>query len=255
MALAMVHNVYFIVVVVALLFFLFGEIGYEYGRRRADHTGDDVPLGVTLAAAYAVVALLLGFSFQIAINRYDSRRETVVNEANSIGTTILRTQLFDAPTSAALRAKLREYVEARIEFSAGGANPHARESAAERSSRLQAEIWALTMSAARHDPRSTLTPLFVQTLNDMIDMSAQQEAVLNAVIPTPILIVLLIVVLTAAMLLGIDFGRKGSRAPVVTALFAIMIVLVVGTIVDLDLPQAGLIRVDLSPLQSLRQLF
>jgi hypothetical protein len=256
MAAFFLGNVYWIVIVgVALLFVLFGEIGFGYGRRRAEHTGDDAPLGVTLAAAYGVVALLLGFSFQLAINRFDARRETLVNEANAIGTTILRTRLFDEATGAALRAKLHDYVDTRIEFSAAGANANAREAAGERTTRLQNELWALAMTAVRRDPRSTLSPLFVQTLNEMIDMSLKEEAVLNAVIPTPILIVLLIVVLAAATLLGIDFGRKGKRAPVVTLVFAIMIVLVVAIIFDLDLPQRGLIRIDLAPLRALYQLF
>jgi hypothetical protein len=249
------HNVFIIMAAVAAAFFLCGEIGFEYGRRRAAQTGDDVPLGVTLAAAYGVVALLLGFSFQLAINRYDERRLTLVDEANAIGTTILRTRLFDEATGAALRVKLRDYVDARIEFSAAGADVAARKAPGERSERLQNELWALAMTTVKRDPRSTLSPLFVQTLNNMIDVSAKQEAVLNAVIPVPILIVLLIVVLMAAMLLGIDFGRKGTRAPVVSALFAIMIVLVVFIIVDLDLPQHGLILIDLSPLRSLYQLF
>jgi hypothetical protein len=249
------QNTYLVTISAAVLVLLFVEIGFEYGRRRAEHTGDDLPLGVTLAAAFGVVALLLGFSFQLAINRYDARRETLVNEANAIGTTILRTRLFDEATGAALRAKLRDYVDARIEFSAAGSDVAARKAPGERSARLQSEVWALAMTAVRRDPRSTLSPLFVQTLNDMIDLSAKQEAILNAVIPTPILYVLLIVVLAAAMLLGIDFGRKGKRAPVVNALFAIMLGLVIGVIVDLDRPQHGLIRIDLSPLRSLYQLF
>lgn len=249
------RNVFFIIAAVTVMFMLFGELGFTYGRRRAAETGDDQPLGVTLAAAYGVVALLLGFSFQLAINRYDTRRETLVNEANAIGATILRTKLFDEATGAAMRVKLREYVDARIDFSAAGADVAARQGPRERSARLQDEIWVLAMNAVRRDPRSTLSPLFVQTLNDMIDMSTKQEAVLNAVIPAPILIVLFIVVLAAGTLLGIDFGRKGSRAPVVTALFALMIMLVIFIIVDLDLPQHGLIRIDLSPLRALYQLF
>ncbi|HEY6356869.1 MAG TPA: hypothetical protein VIX35_01410, partial [Vicinamibacterales bacterium] len=156
------HNVFIIIAVVAVTFFLFGEIGFAYGRRRADRTGDDLPLGVTLAAAYGVVALLLGFSFQLAINRYDERRITLVDEANAIGTTILRTQLFDEATGSALRVKLRDYVDARIAFSAAGADVDKRRGPGERSARLQNELWALTVTAVRRDPRSTLSPLFVQ---------------------------------------------------------------------------------------------
>jgi hypothetical protein len=248
-------DVRLIALVCAFLIWLAVELGFAYGHRRAESLADDAPLGATLAAAFGVVALLLGFSFQIAVNRYDVRRESVVEEANAIGTTILRTRLFDEVTGARMRATLHDYVDARIEFSRAGVDVSGRAAAAARTALLQRDLWRQAMSAVARNPHSTLYPLFVQTLNNMIDVSSQQAEVLSAVIPQPILWVLLAVILVAAMLLGIEFGRKGRRANLVTALFAIMLALVIGIIVDLDLPQRGLIRIDLTPLHNLYSLF
>jgi len=248
-------DVRLIALVCAILIWLAVEVGFQYGRRRKESTADDAPLGATLAAAFGVVALLLGFSFQIAVNRYDVRREVVVDEANAIGTTILRTRLFDEATGTRMRIMLHGYVDARIEFSKAGVDASERASAAARSSLLQHDLWRQAMSAVARNPHSTLYPLFIVTLNDMIDVSERQGEVLNAVIPAPILWVLFIVIVVAAVLLGIEFGRKGRRANLVTALFSIMIALVIGIIIDLDLPQHGLIRIDLTPLHNLYSLF
>src|ERR1017187_6949952 len=144
-----------IALVTAVLILIAAELGYRYGRKRAERLGGEASVGAILAAAFGVVALLLAFSFQLAITRYDVRRETVVREANAIGTTILRAQLLDAPTRAQMLPLLRQYVASRIAFSEAGADAAGRTLADVGSDRLQHELWALAMSEARRDPRST----------------------------------------------------------------------------------------------------
>lgn len=242
-----------IAAVVAALFLVAAELGFQWGRRGA-YGGHDQPLGTTLAAAFGVVGLLLAFSFSLSVSRFDLRRADLVDEANAIGTTILRTQLLDTATGVAMRAKLADYVETRIAFARAGANASDRARANEQSAGLQRAMWQLAMQTARRDPHSTMTPLFVQSLNETIDSGARHDAALAAIIPVPIVIVLLFIVLASGVLLGIDFGRKGSRSPVVQVVFAVMLGLVIGVILDMDRPQHGLIRIDISPLEQLRDL-
>ena len=237
-----------IAAIVALLFLIAAELGFQWGRRGASG-GHDQPLGTTLAAAFGVVGLLLAFSFSLSVSRFDTRRADLVDEANAIGTTILRTRLLDAATGEAMRAKLQDYIEARIAFARAGAISADRAPAAKRSAPLQHAMWQLAMRAARHDPHSTMTPLFIQSLNETIDAAGRHDAALSAIIPLPIVEVLLVIVLASAVLLGIDFGRKGSRSPVVQLLFAVMLGLVIGVILDMDRPQHGMIRIDVSPLE------
>lgn len=189
----------------------------------------------------------------LGLARYDARRLQVVREANSIGTTFLRTQLLNANTARLMREYLRQYVDARIAFAAAGVNEGVKADAAHRSGALQKEMWNLVMAQDARDKRSTMVPLFIAALNDTIDESAEEEDVFAAHIPDPVVIVLAIVIGFASVLLGIGFGRTDHRGGSSIAFFAITLALVVGMILDLDRLQRGFIRVSLAPLQTLRQ--
>ncbi|MBV8263663.1 MAG: hypothetical protein JOY87_07570 [Candidatus Eremiobacteraeota bacterium] len=243
----------FVTVVVAVLFLIAVELGFRWGKRGAA-SGHDQPLGTTIGAAFGVVGLLLAFSFSLSVTRFDSRRADLVDEANAIGKTITTTQLLDASTRPRMLAELKEYVETRIAFAYAGGDAEARAPFTRRSGELQHAMWQLVTQDARKDPHSTMTPLFIQALNETMDTAEKHNAALAAVIPLPIVAVLLIIVLVSGVLLGIDFGRKGRRSPVVQLLFAVMLGLVIGVILDMDRPQHGLIRIDVSPLESLRSL-
>lgn len=207
------------------------------------------------AATYTMLGLLLGFSFSLGLSRYDARRAVLINEANAIGTTYLRTDLLDARTAAAMRANLRLYLDQRIDFALAAPDPAQRALVAARSSRLQRHMWALAIGAARRDPHSTMTPLFISSLNDTIDRSAEQEAVLDAHIPDIVIYALVLIMLIAASMLGYGFGLQGRRAVVSKVLLALTLALVIGLITDLDRSQRGLIRVNLAPLQALQHAF
>jgi hypothetical protein len=242
-----------VTLIVAVLFLIAVELGFRWGQRGAA-SGHDQPLGTTIGAAFGVVGLLLAFSFSLSVTRFDARRADLVDEANAIGKTILRTQLLEASMRPQMRAELKDYVETRISFAYAGAAAAARAPFNRHSAELQRVMWQLVMEDARKDPHSTMTPLFVQALNELIDTAEKHDASLAALIPLPIVGVLLIIVLVSGVLLGIDFGRKGRRSPVVQLLFAVMLGLVIGVILDMDRPQHGLIRIDVSPLENLRSL-
>ncbi|HLN46928.1 MAG TPA: hypothetical protein VK216_01545, partial [Magnetospirillaceae bacterium] len=193
--------------VILVMIVVAGLASYLITRRMRVAGGDDAPFGVILAAAFALVGLLLGFSFSLALSRYDARRAVTVNEANAIGTTILRVHLLEPSIAAPMWSTLRQYVQARIDFAAAGTAPGARDEPGRRSTALQATMWTLAMRAAQRDPHSTMVPLFIQTLNDTIDLSSEQDAALGATIPDAVLIILVGVVLIAAALLGANFGR------------------------------------------------
>jgi len=76
-----------------------------------------------LSAVLGLLALLLGFTFSLALNRYEARRDLVVQEANAIGTTWLRTQLLESPNNTAMSGLLRGYLDARLAWSEADAEP------------------------------------------------------------------------------------------------------------------------------------
>jgi hypothetical protein len=230
-----------------------GEIGFHLGRRVKATLGEG-PFGILQAAFFGLLALLLAFSFSLGLSRYDARRIQIQREANSIRTAFLRTELLDAKTAPLMREYLRRYVDARIAFAGAEINDRVRTHAVRRSDALQQEMWALAMAQAARDNHPTMLPLFIQALNDMIDEGGEEEDVSAAHIPDPVVIVLVIVMGFASLMLGIGFGRTDHRGGLEIVFFAMTLALVVTTILDLDRPQRGFIRINLQPLESLHQL-
>lgn len=239
---------------IAALFFVLIEVGFKIASRIEKHSTDEAPFGVIQGAAFALVGLLLGFSFSLAVQRFDARRAEVVSEANAIGTAALRVRLLDPSAQPQMFDKLREYVDVRVAFSLAGTKDEAGStSLIARSDALQAQIWKLAMISAQKDPHSTEVPLFVAALNTMIDEGAAQQAVLHASIPPAVLGVLGTVVMLSAPLLGVGFGRAQQRNIAAAAIFSVMLAVVVSIILDLDRPQRGLVSVDLTPLRQVQQ--
>ena len=130
----------------AILVGICGEIGFRLGTR-AKASLEESPFAVLQTAIFGLLALLLAFSFSVGIARYDARRVEVLREANSIGTTMLRTQLLDARAAPVMRGYLRSYVDARIAFASAGIDERARADAAYRTAALQAAMWRLARRA------------------------------------------------------------------------------------------------------------
>jgi hypothetical protein len=98
---------------------VFTEAGRRLGLRRLARGSEAAPagFGVVEGAIFALMGLLIAFTFSGAASRFDTRRHLVVEEANAIGTAYLRLDLLPASTQTALRESFRQYVEARLEVS------------------------------------------------------------------------------------------------------------------------------------------
>lgn len=94
------------------------EIGYRIGSWRHVHAIEEkeVPVGAMVASVLALLAFMLAFTFGLAASRFDARRQVVVDEANAIGTTWLRSRLLPEPQKSEAARLLREYVDVRVRF-------------------------------------------------------------------------------------------------------------------------------------------
>jgi hypothetical protein len=238
----------------AILIYAMNELGFRLGHRKGPGLESQDPSNVVQGAAFTILALLLGFSFALALGRYDARRAALVREATAIGTTFLRAKLLDPKTAAIVRSELRAYVAERVEFARADAQPQQRAAAQEGSIEIQRDLWARTTEVARKDARSTIIPLFVSSLNDMINLSIEEAAVLGAQIPDIVIFGILLIAFIASGMMGYGFGRQGQRAIIFKILFALVLALALGLVLDLDRPQRGLIRVSLTPLLTAQHL-
>lgn len=247
-----------------LLFFLLLMAAQQVGmylRRRHDpaarspaeradkaESGDKEHDGFAVNSVLGLLALLIGFTFSLALGRYDSRRELVVQEANALGTTWLRTDLLAAQDRARAQEVLRRYVDSRVKF--GDARNAREELARYRDTEvLQNELWNVMVQATATFKDSPRASLVITTTNDSIDLAAERLATREAHIPTRILrLLLLFAVLTAALV-----GYVRVHQPRASALLLLLFTLAVGLVMDLDRPSSGMINVPQQPMLDLQR--
>lgn len=217
------------------------EGGYRLGRWRHVHALDEkeTPVGAMVASILGLLAFLLAFTFSLAANRYDARRQTVLEEANAIGTTYLRTRLLPEAERIEAARLLREYVDVRVR---GVAEGHLAEALA-RSEELHELIWAEAMKAAEQKP-TVMTGLFVQSLNEMIDLHAKRILIgVRSRVPIIIWVVLCGLALIGMAALGYQSGlSQTQRSP---AMFGMVVAFasVLYLIADLDRGGEGFLMV------------
>ncbi|MUV14697.1 DUF4239 domain-containing protein [Noviluteimonas gilva] len=223
------------------------ELGYAIRRRtRTDKADDDDVFAMT--SVLGLLALFIGFTFSIALDRYEHRRALVVAEANALGTTWLRTSLVDAPDRDRMRAVLRAYVATRVDYG-NASDPRAEADAWLRTERLQGTLWETVVHAVgpfRDTPRASL---LVTTTNESIDLAAERFATRQSHVPPRILRLLATFALISAAMVGFQRGRQRNA----TTLLFVLLTLAIALVLDLDRPTAGLTNVPQQPMLDLQR--
>jgi hypothetical protein len=221
----------------------------RYVRHRAEHLRE--PLGVLQSALLGLVGLVLAFGLALAVGRYESRREAVVDDANDIGTTYLRAQTLQEPIRTRSLGLLVRYTDTSIRLSqAVPMSDKARQTIAD-GQKLQRQLWGLAGQALAEAPIASAPRLYVETLNTMIDQQTVRVAALNNRVPGPVLAVEVIFAAVALGLLGFYLAILG-RGVLPVLLAAALVCLLLLVTFDLDRPTRGLIKVPATPLTSLR---
>jgi hypothetical protein len=189
-----------------------------------------------------LLGLLLAFTFNMASSRFDTRRQVVIEEANNIGTAVLRTDLYPDSMRQLLRNELKEYVEERIAFYEAGKNGEEVAEHYRKADLLSKKIWSSVAAYAKKDNITTRTSELIPALNAMIDITTTRRAAGEATVPDSIMYFLFILCFCAAFLLGYD--NKYKIDWIVVTGFALMLSITVYTIIDLDRPRSGLINMD-----------
>jgi hypothetical protein len=220
--------------------FLALELGYQVARRTRvnDDAGHHEQITGLRDSLLVLLSLLIGFTYSMAVSRFDHRRQLLVEEANAIGTAILRAQTLPEPQQSAMTRSLREYVEARIEFSNQTLGSQGFQDARARSKRLQDDLWAQTVSLSGQD-RGPVFTAFMQSLNETIDLDGKRLAALENRIPALIWILVTVIAILASFTTGYSLRRRfWFPAVIMPLMFAVSIAL----ISDLDTSVTGFIR-------------
>ena len=222
------------------------EVGYRIGGSRLSASKEPASKdqNVLSGSVYALLTLLLSFSFSLAVQRFEARRHLVVDVANAIGTAYQRIDLLPQSSQPGLRHEFQRFTDAQIQFGKELAAGRDFKAPVAITESAQQRIWDLAITAYQDDPHESSRILFTPAINQMFDMaSSRREA---SEIKTPFMIFLLLACLSfaSAVLAGRNMVGSPTRGLGHRLVFCGVLAFVVFVVTDLDNPRQGAIRID-----------
>lgn len=195
-----------------------------------------------------LLSLLLGFTLPLAQPHFDHRKELIVDEANGIATIQLRAEMLPAPFRETILAELREYLASRIDYAKLAFDAPALQANLARSKQIQSEMQRQAVLLVQQSPNS-VTPIFVQSLNQLGDLVEKRLAAEENRIPSAIWLMIILIAVMACLITGYCMRRRLLLEMIVLPL---TVAIVLALVAELDSPRTGLIRVGQQSMERLQ---
>ena len=218
-------------------------------RYRTKDTETSEDLGIIQTATLTLLALIIGFTFSMAIDRHDQRKVLEEGEANAIGTEYLRADLLPPKSAAATKELLRQYVDQRILFYYQQSSDKAQEIRS-KTDQLQTALWDEVHPIARTQPNPSIA-LVVSGMNDVLNSQGYVQAAWWNRIPYAAWSLMAAIAVCANLLVG--FGARNFKKNIgLFMIFPFVISVSFFLIADIDSPRGGVIRIDARNLVALK---
>ncbi len=219
-------------------------IGRQLGAREAKKQGGKIGLGAIEGAIFALLGLLIAFTFSGAAARFETRRHLIVEEANDIGTAYLRIELLPAEAQPEIRDLFRRYVDARLSIYRHLYDLSTARLELAKSHELQSEIWTKSVAAAKQSNTPVASMQLLPALNAMFDITTVRTAATEDHPPIEIFLMLGLIAVASAGIAG--YQLVGAQLPSTKHIIGYVLILSISiyVILDLEFPRLGVIRVD-----------
>jgi hypothetical protein len=223
------------------------EAGYRAGKRRLKNHPESKTEGYSAveSSIFAILGLILAFTFTGTLSRYEHRVQLVLKEANAIGTAYLRLDLLPKNAQDKLRPLYREYTQSRINVFKHYRNRQLSNSYFRQSLKLQSQIWEIATAAVLIDKNPGITTLVLSSTNDVIDIANERLQATRNHPPIIVYILLFTLALASAFLVGQDMSVNEKRPLFYMAVFCLTISGITYIILDLENPRLGVVRIEL----------
>lgn len=225
---------------------LFLEAGRRIGARHPiiAEEGGAAGIGALEGSIFALLGLLIAFTYSGALARFDTRRQLDVEEANDIGTAYLRLDMLPADAQAEMRKMFRQYVEARLEVYRQLPDAEAAKKQMTNVMTLQGEIWNRVVTASKKADTPAAAMLLLPALNAMIDITTTQLMAAELHPPPIVFAMLYIMSLVTSLLAGYDMARAKDRHWIHVLCFVMAIAFAFFVVLDLEYPRLGISRIE-----------
>jgi uncharacterized protein YqgC (DUF456 family) len=220
-------------------------LGQWFRHRRGETESEQE--GLLISAVLGLLALLMGFTFALAVDRFENRRLLVVDEANAIRTAYMQAQTFNEPDRGELSTLIAGYMDNRLALGRASERDQAASLAAQGEA-MRGAMWTATVGAVNKQ-RDDISSTFMGSMSGLMEVSAARSAEREAHVPRRVFVVLLVYILVATGGLGLIFGSRYRAAVAIVLVLAAMSYLL---IVDIDSATAGGVRESQQPMEALK---
>jgi len=226
-------------------------VGMAIGVRVAGAPDGKESIGSVVGATLGLLAFMLAFTFNMTANRYEARKQLLLQEVNSIGTTFLRAGMLPQPHEERARTLLREYVDLRV---GTALDPSSIESGVARSEAIHDELWSGVEDMVANGPVTIAQSLFIQSLNQTIDLHSMRVTVGSVHrIPGAIWFGLYAVAGLAMIAVGYQSANRRLRQLLIDIMLGLAFSSVILLIADLDRYWEGTVTIDPQPMIELQR--
>lgn len=242
-----------IILVVFLVLMVAYYIGFFSGKSNAPHIQQGHPNRISSiqAGLIGLLGVMLAFSLSISSQRFEQRRQLVIQESLCIGTSYFRAGLLPDTLKTDVRKLLYSYLNERINFYAPGNSREAMQEIQTRSEQLQVMIWFKTAMMGKSVPNLN-TNLNILSLNSMIDISGNISSNFQSQVPQSIGILLTFISVCTVGIIGYSHGLGQDKNLISALILNSVLCATLFLILDLDTPTSGLLRSDTYSLVQLR---
>ena len=231
--------------VLFILIILFNRAGFFVQQQEAKKNKEKQPgLGPIEGSLLGLLALLLSFTFSLSAAKNDSRRAVIVEEANDISTAISRCDLYPDSIRKELHLLFNSYIDARIAYYDAGIDSAKISTSLKQANEYYAGIWKKVIILSQDKDNTLRSQQMVPALNTISDILTTRDAQRNAHVPESILWMLFVLTLVGSFVMG--YGTVSRYNWIIVSGFALMTVMTIYLILDLDRPRRGIINMDLT---------
>jgi hypothetical protein len=243
----MSYGLYSFLLTLALFVAMLGLVllGRRYALHQLANDDSEAGIGPVNGAIFGLLGLMIAFAFSGAAQRFDERRDLIVQEANAIGTAWLRLDLLPGESREVLRALMRDYTDARLAAYRAIPDEAAFLAEFDRANALQTRIWdeATARTTAPGVP-GPAAMLLLPALNEMFDITTTRQMALSKHPPRIVYIILGALALISAVLAGHAMGARKRHSLLHLIAYPAIVAVVVNLVINLEHPRLGLVRID-----------
>jgi hypothetical protein len=239
---------FFLLVATLFAFWAAARIGLAFRTKHHGPADDPEDFTFIVGATLTLLGLIIGFTFSMAVSRYDQRKNLEEQEANAIGTEYIRVDALPPGDAAKIRSLLKSYLEQRILYYASRDESSIPQINAE-TMRLQNQLWGATIGPVKAEPNS-ITALVAAGMNDVLNSQGYAQAAWWNRIPAAAWILLVTISVFCNLLIGYGVRLKSNF---LFLILPIVLSISLFLIADIDSPRRGVIHVPAQNLETLAE--